>query len=113
MSEVRTIRLAPFLLPFMFNEQRVQIEADMVKRRKIVTKIIFDDILHGMELMEEHKPDLNDFLDFHVDVAKIKKDKKGTFFYIHLLPSEEELKKLNPPEKKEENPNEPKILTLF
>ena len=112
MEESRTIKFGKFLLPFMFNEQHIKIEADVVKRHKIVTKNIFDGIMHGTEFMEDLKPDLNYFLDFHVDSAEIRKEKHNkvtnkleVYFYIHLLPSEEELKKLEDPAKKEEKEN--------
>lgn len=96
---IRTIRYADFILPFAFAYPYVEIDADVVRRKKIVTKTIFKGTMSGMELMEDRKPDLNDYLNFHVERAELRLKDEHPFLYIHLLPDEKELAKLD---KKEE-----------
>lgn len=91
---IRTIRYADFILPFAFAYPYVEIDADVVRRKKIVTKTIFKGTMSGMELMEDRKPDLNDYLNFHVERAELRLKDEHPFLYIHLLPDEKELAKL-------------------
>lgn len=91
---IRTIRYADFILPFAFAYPYVEIDADVVRRKKIVTKTIFKGTMSGMELMEDRKPDLNDYLNFHVERAELRLKDDRPFLYIHLLPDEKELAKL-------------------
>lgn len=91
---IRTIRYADFILPFAFAYPYVEIDADVVRRKKIVTKTIFKGTMSGMELMEDRKPDLNNYLNFHVERAELRLKDEHPFLYIHLLPDEKELAKL-------------------
>ena len=91
---IRTIRYADFILPFAFAYPYVEIDADVVRRKKIVTKTIFKGTMSGLELMEDRKPDLNDYLNFHVERAELRLKDDLSFLYIHLLPDDKELAKL-------------------
>lgn len=99
---IRTIRYADFILPFAFAYPYVEIDADVVRRKKIVTKTIFKGAMSGMELMEDRKPDLNDYLNFHVERAELRLKDEHPFLYIHLLPDEKELAKLAAGKEKEQ-----------
>lgn len=99
---IRTIRYADFILPFAFAYPYVEIDADVVRRKKIVTKTIFKGTMSGMELMEDRKPDLNDYLNFHVERAELRLKDEHPFLYIHLLPDEKELAKLAAGKEKEQ-----------
>ena len=80
---IRTIRYADFILPFAFAYPYVEIDADVVRRKKIVTKTIFKGTMSGMELMEDRKPDMNDYLNFHVERAELRMKDDHPFLYIH------------------------------
>lgn len=99
---IRTIRYADFILPFAFAYPYVEIDADVVRRKKIVTKTIFKGTMSGMELMEDRKLDLNDYLNFHVERAELRLKDEHPFLYIHLLPDEKELAKLAAGKEKEQ-----------
>lgn len=99
---IRTIRYADFILPFAFAYPYVEIDADVVRRKKIVTKTIFKGAMSGMELMEDRKLDLNDYLNFHVERAELRLKDEHPFLYIHLLPDEKELAKLAAGKEKEQ-----------
>lgn len=99
---IRTIRYADFILPFAFAYPYVEIDADVVRRKKIVTKTIFKGTMSGMELMEDRKPDLNDYLNFHVERAELRLKDGCPFLYIHLLPDDKELAKLAAGKEKEQ-----------
>lgn len=99
---IRTIRYADFILPFAFAYPYVEIDADVVRHKKIVTKTIFKGMMSGMELMEDQKPDMNDYLNFHVERAELRMKDDRPFLYIHLLPDDKELAKLEAGKEKEQ-----------
>lgn len=58
--------------------------------------------MSGMELMEDRKPDMNDYLNFHVERAELRMKDDRPFLYIHLLPDDKELAKLEAGKEKEQ-----------